>query len=189
MVNVTPRVGVLALQGAFREHCSVFRELGADVVEVRTPTDLNGCQALALPGGESTTMGKLLVSSGLEEPLRQFAGPLFGTCAGMILVAKETVDGLPGQEGFGLIDIGVRRNGYGRQVASFEGALVLDDGSGATGVFIRAPRIVRLGAGVDVLARLDDEPVAVAHGRVFATAFHPELTPDRRLHERFLALL
>ena len=180
-------VGVLALQGAFREHVALLRALGADAVEVRTPAELERCDGLVLPGGESTTIGKLLVSSGLDTALRGYEGPLLGTCAGMILLAREASDGLPGQRLLGLIDIVVRRNGYGRQVHSFEADLELDgDAEPLHGVFIRAPRIEEVGAGAQVFAHLDGEPVAVAQGRAIAASFHPELTGETRVHERFL---
>jgi 5'-phosphate synthase pdxT subunit len=188
--NGTPTVGVLALQGAFREHVARRRALGADAREVRTPEQLEACDALVLPGGESTTIGKLLASSRLDEPLAAFDGPIFGTCAGMIVLSAEASDGLPGQRLLGRIDLAVRRNGYGRQVRSFEAPLELPgDERPFPGVFIRAPRIERVGEGVEVLARLGGEPVAAASGRIMVAAFHPELTDDGRLHERFLALV
>jgi 5'-phosphate synthase pdxT subunit len=183
-----PRIGVLALQGAFREHVSLLRGLGADAVEVRTPDELERCAGLVLPGGESTTIGKLLASSGLDEALREYEGPLLGTCAGMILLAREASDGLPGQLLLGVIDIVVRRNGYGRQLHSFEADVELDgDDRPMRGVFIRAPRIESVGDGARVFAHLDGEPVAVEQGRAIATSFHPELAGETRVHERFLA--
>jgi 5'-phosphate synthase pdxT subunit len=185
-----PRVGVLALQGAFREHVTALRALGADGYEVRTPAELAGADGLVLPGGESTTIGKLLASSGLGEELARFDGPILGTCAGMIVLAREAADGLSDQPLLGLIDLAVRRNGYGRQVRSFEAPLELAGSEDPfPGVFIRAPRILHAGEGVEILARLDGEPVAAAQGRIMVAAFHPELTGDRRLHERFLARL
>ena len=183
----TPRIGVLALQGAFREHVSLVRALGADAVEVRTPEELERCAGLILPGGESTTIGKLLDSSGLDAALRDFPGPLLGTCAGMILLAREASDGLPGQLLLGVIDIVVRRNGYGRQLHSFEADLELEgDERPLHGVFIRAPRIESVGADAHVFGQLDGEPVAVEQGRAIATSFHPELAGETRVHERFL---
>ncbi len=180
-------VGVLALQGAFREHVTLLRGLGADAVEVRTPEELERCAGLVLPGGESTTIGKLLVSSGLDTALRSYEGPLLGTCAGMILLAREAGDKLPGQLLLGLVDIVVRRNGYGRQLHSFEADLELEgDAKPLHGVFIRAPRIVEVGAGAHAFAHLDGEPVAVEQGRAIATSFHPELAGETRVHERFL---
>jgi 5'-phosphate synthase pdxT subunit len=182
-----PRIGVLALQGAFREHISLLRALGADAVEVRTPAELEYCAGLVLPGGESTTIGKLLVSSGIDTALRDFQGPLLGTCAGMILLARGAGDALPGQLLLGLIDVVVRRNGYGRQLHSFEADLDLEgDPQPLHGVFIRAPRIEQVGHGVHVFAHLDGEPVAVEQGLAMATSFHPELAGETRVHERFL---
>jgi 5'-phosphate synthase pdxT subunit len=182
-----PRIGVLALQGAFREHVSLLRALGADAVEVRTPAELECCAGLVLPGGESTTIGKLLESSGLDQALQEYGGPLLGTCAGMILLAREAGDGLPGQLLLGLIDISVQRNGYGRQLHSFEAAVELEGSSEPlTGVFIRAPRIESVGAAAHVFATLAGEPVAVEQGRAIATSFHPELAGETRVHERFL---
>jgi pyridoxal 5'-phosphate synthase pdxT subunit len=186
-----PTVGVLALQGAFRAHAERVRALGADAVDVRTPADLAACDALVMPGGESTTMSNLLTSSGLFGPIDdRIAGgmPTFGTCAGMILLAEKILDGRADQRSFGALDIAVRRNGYGRQIDSFETDLdVVGFDAPFHGVFIRAPRIEMVGEGVEVLARFDDEPVLVAHGAVMAASFHPELTTDVRLHERFLA--
>jgi len=186
-----PRVGVLALQGAFREHVQALARLGADAVEVRTPADLAGVDALVLPGGESTTMDLLLGSSGLREPLQAaIAGgtPVLGTCAGLILLARDLEDGVEGQRTFAALDVTARRNGYGRQVSSFEADLELaDEAVPMRGVFIRAPRITRTGEGVEVLALLDGEPVCVRSGPIMAATFHPELTGDDRLHARFLA--
>jgi 5'-phosphate synthase pdxT subunit len=186
-----PKVGVLALQGAFREHREVLDALGVEAVEVRTPAELGALDALILPGGESTTVGKLLESSGVRDPLaaRLADGlPVLGTCAGMILLAREVVDGRPDQQPFGAIDIAVRRNAYGRQRDSFEADLEIDGLSGAPfpGVFIRAPRIESTGEGVEVLASHDDVPVLVRQGAVVVASFHPELSGDLRLHELFL---
>jgi pyridoxal 5'-phosphate synthase pdxT subunit len=184
------RIGVLALQGAFAAHVRSLAELGAHAVEVRTPADLAGVEALVLPGGESTTMSKLLDSSGLRAPLGQrlAAGmPAFGTCAGMILLARRVTDGLPDQRGFDLVDITVRRNGYGRQVDSFEADLPvagLDEPFHA--IFIRAPLVTEVGPLATVLATHDDVPVLVAQGPVLVASFHPELSQDPRLHARFL---
>ena len=189
------RIGVLALQGAFIEHKNVLARLGVQPVEVRLPEHLEGLAGLIIPGGESTTIGLLAQKWGLLEPLREFARsgrPLWGTCAGMILLAKEVVDGVPGQPILGLMDITVRRNAFGRQVDSFEADLavpVLGDPP-FPAVFIRAPVIERVGAGVDVLASLDDgTAVAVQQGNLMATAFHPELTADVRFHRYFLKLV
>lgn len=183
-------VGVLALQGAFAEHAVALRRLGAKTVEVRTPAHLERVEALAMPGGESTTMSKLLVTSGLFEPLtaRIAAGmPVFGTCAGMILLAEEVLDGRPDQRSFAALALAVRRNGYGRQVDSFEAELqVLGFNEPFRAVFIRAPLVERVGADVEVLAEHDGHPVLVRHGAIMAASFHPELTFDVRIHACFL---
>jgi 5'-phosphate synthase pdxT subunit len=184
------RIGVLAVQGDVREHAAMLRGLGADVVEVRRPEELDGLQGLVLPGGESTAIGRLVRLAGLEEPLREFPGPVFGTCAGLILLAREASDGVPGQPLLGLLDVVVRRNGYGRQVASFEVDLALDgEDEPLRGVFIRAPRIVERGPGVEVLAETGGDPVLVREGRILAASFHPELTGDARVHERFCEIV
>jgi 5'-phosphate synthase pdxT subunit len=185
------KVGVLALQGAFREHREVLDALGVEAVEVRTPEELGALDALILPGGESTTMSKLLDSSGVRAPLAELIGdglPVFGTCAGMILLAREVVDGRPDQESFGAIDVAVRRNAYGRQRDSFETGLTVDGLAGGPfpGVFIRAPRIESVGESVEVLARHDGAPVLARQGAVVVASFHPELSGDLRLHEFFL---
>jgi 5'-phosphate synthase pdxT subunit len=180
-VNSRPRVGVLALQGAFREHARALRAAGADVVEVRLPEQLDGLDGLVIPGGESTTITKLAALYGLDDAIRGFEGPVFGTCAGMILVDRSHL---------GLADFEVDRNAYGRQVASFEADLELNgEERPFRGVFIRAPRVRDLGPGVEVLAELDGEPVLLRDGRVLVAAFHPELTDDSRIHERFLELV
>jgi pyridoxal 5'-phosphate synthase pdxT subunit len=176
-----PRIGVLALQGAFREHLQVLRRLGADTVEVRLPAQLDELDGLVIPGGESTTMTKLSALYGLDEAIRSFDRPILGTCAGMILLDRSHL---------GLIDIDVDRNAYGRQVASFEGEVDLSDGSPPLhGVFIRAPRVRDLGEAVEVLGSLADEPVLLRDGNVMVASFHPELTDDTRVHERFLQLV
>jgi pyridoxal 5'-phosphate synthase pdxT subunit len=185
------KIGVLALQGAFIEHAKLLRELGVEVVEVRLPKDLEGLDGLIIPGGESTTIGKLAVEYGLVQPLRQFAQhkPTWGTCAGMIFLAKDI--GIDRQPILGLMDIKVNRNAFGRQVDSFEVDLpvsVLEEPFHA--VFIRAPLVTETGSGVDVLAALEDgRVVAVQQGHLLATAFHPELTHDSRLHQYFLDLI
>jgi pyridoxal 5'-phosphate synthase pdxT subunit len=187
------RVAVLALQGAFREHVRALRDVGLDAFEARLPRDLEAAEGLVIPGGESTTMSKLIDAYGLEEPIRALharGAPVFGTCAGMIVVAASAVDGLPDQRSLGLIDIDVRRNAFGRQVHSFEAELRLrDDAEPLNGVFIRAPWIERAGEGVDVLAEHAGHPVAAREGGVLVTAFHPELTDDRRLHRRFAEMV
>jgi 5'-phosphate synthase pdxT subunit len=172
------KIGVLALQGNFREHAAMLRRLGADVVEVRKPEQLQGLDGLVVPGGESTTFMRLMRLYGLDEAVRSFAGPVFGTCAGMIVLDRNHLD---------LMDIEVERNAYGRQVASFEADLQLaNDGRPLRGVFIRAPRVHDVGPEVEVLAEHNGEPVLVRQGRFLAAAFHPELTEDTRIHERFL---
>jgi pyridoxal 5'-phosphate synthase pdxT subunit len=185
------RVGVLALQGAFIEHIKTLQALGAEGVEVRRPAQLDNLDALIIPGGESTTIGKLAVTYGLVEPLRTFARhkPTWGTCAGMIFLAKEI--GIDRQPILGLMDITVNRNAFGRQIDSFEADLPIPQ-IGAEpfhAVFIRAPLVTAVGPGVEVLAKLDERRiVAVQQGHLLATAFHPELTPDARLHTYFLGL-
>jgi len=185
------RVGVLALQGAVRPHLDAISALGATPVEVRTPGQLASVDALVVPGGESTTISKLVDSSGLAGPLRDrlAAGlPAFGTCAGMILLATEVLDGRADQHAYGAVDVTVRRNAFGRQVDSFEADLAvtgLDEPFHA--VFIRAPFVERAGPDVEVLAAVDGHPVLCRQGPVLVSAFHPELTPDPRLHELFLA--
>jgi pyridoxal 5'-phosphate synthase pdxT subunit len=175
------RIGVLALQGAFREHARALRALGADVREVRLPEDLDGLDGFVIPGGESTTMARLARLYGLDEAIRCYPGPIFGTCAGMILLDREHLD---------LADVEVERNAFGRQVRSFEADVELsDDEVPLRGVFIRAPRVRRVGAGVEVLGELDGEPVLVRDGRLLLASFHPELTDDLRVHERFLQLV
>ncbi|HLF41244.1 MAG TPA: pyridoxal 5'-phosphate synthase glutaminase subunit PdxT [Acidimicrobiia bacterium] len=185
------KIGVLALQGGFRPHLEALSALGADAFEVRLPRDLAVVDALVLPGGESTTVGRLLATSGLMKPLRERLGagmPALGTCAGLILLSSEVLDGRPDQPVLGAIDLTVRRNAHGRQRDSFEALLEVDGLAGGPfpGVFIRAPGIERVGPGVDVLARLDGAPVALRQGAVTVCAFHPELSADLRFHQRFL---
>lgn len=182
------RIGVLALQGAFAAHCECLASVGVEPVEVRTPVQLESVQALLMPGGESSTMSQLLESSGLFPAIanRLSAGmPTFGTCAGMILLASEILDGRSDQHSFSAIDISVRRNAFGRQVDSFESSISTPIGE-FHGVFIRAPRIERVGANVEVIGTLGEEPVLVRQGNVLAASFHPELTGDARLHEYFV---
>jgi 5'-phosphate synthase pdxT subunit len=188
---VRPRVGVLALQGAFAAHARVLADLGAEPVEVRRPDALESVDALVMPGGESTTMSMLLESSQLFEPVAKRLAdglPVLGTCAGMILLASEVVDGRPDQRSFAAIDLTVRRNAYGRQVDSFETDLDVP-AIGAPpfhAVFIRAPGVERVGPDVEVLAELDGRAVLARQGAVTVAAFHPELSGDPRLHARFL---
>lgn len=183
-------VGVLALQGAFRAHRQKLAELEVESIEVRTPGDLESVDALIMPGGESTTMSMLLESSGLFDPLAtRIAGGMavFGTCAGLILLATEIEDGRPDQRSFGRLDIGVQRNGYGRQIESFETDLETTvTGEDLHAVFIRAPRITRTGDGVEVLATVRDEPVLVREGNALGASFHPELANGSGIHRLFL---
>lgn len=179
-------VGVLALQGDYALHGRLLAELGVDVRMVRRPAELEGCTALVLPGGESTTLRKLLRRSGLDAAIIEFARvfPVLGTCAGCILLATELEDG-HGVAPLGLLDITVLRNGYGRQVDSFEGVVEGVDSPGPV-AFIRAPRITRVGAGVEVWGRLDTEIVAVRSGLVSALTFHPEVTGTAAWHRDWL---
>jgi pyridoxal 5'-phosphate synthase pdxT subunit len=175
------KIGVLAVQGNFREHAAALARLGAEPVEVRLPEQLEGLDGLVIPGGESTAMVRLIRLYGLEEALRAFVGPVFGTCAGMILLDRAHL---------GLVDLEVERNAYGRQVASFEADLRLEDEEEPLrGVFIRAPRVAEHGPAVEVLAEHDGVPVLLRQGRFLVASFHPELTDDLRVHERFLELV
>jgi pyridoxal 5'-phosphate synthase pdxT subunit len=172
------KIGVLALQGNFREHAAMLRRLGADPVEVRKPEQLEGLDGLVVPGGESTTFMRLMRLYGLEEAISRFEQPVLGTCAGLIVLGRDHL---------GLVDVKVARNGYGRQVFSFEADLDLaGDDTPLRGVFIRAPRVTGAGDGVEVLAELDGEPVLLRQGRFLVATFHPELTDDTRVHELFL---
>jgi pyridoxal 5'-phosphate synthase pdxT subunit len=188
-----PRIGILAVQGDIREHARALRDVGAEPVEVRLPRDLVGLDGLILPGGESTTMRKLIERYGLREPIVALAhggAPVYGTCAGMILLADRIADG--DEPVLGLLDVTVQRNAYGRQLDSFEADISIPSlgDEPLHGVFIRAPVVSDVGPQVAVLARdPDGRPVAVRQGRVLATAFHPELTPDRRLHRLLLELI
>lgn len=183
-------VGVLALQGAFVAHQRALDAAGARTRQVRLPADLDGLDALVMPGGESTTMSRLLSTSGLFDEIKARVSdglPVLGTCAGMILLASEVLDGRADQLSFGAIDISVQRNGYGRQVDSFETDLeVVGFDHPFHAVFIRAPKVVAIGAGVEVLAEYDGVPVVARQDRVMVASFHPELTGDARLHARFL---
>jgi 5'-phosphate synthase pdxT subunit len=187
-------VGVLGLQGDVREHQAALAGVGCATRPVKRPADLDGLAGLVLPGGESTTLSMLLESTGLFDAIAARIGPaaerplpLLGTCAGLVLVAREVLDGRPDQRTFGILDAVVRRNGYGRQEQSFEADIVFGSGEGPSlpTVFIRAPVVVSAGDDVDVLATLDGVPVLVRQGPVLATSFHPELTPDRRVHRLF----
>jgi 5'-phosphate synthase pdxT subunit len=174
-------IGVLALQGNFREHAAMLRTLGADVVEVRLPHQLDGLDGLVIPGGESTAIIRLMRLYGLEESIRSFPAPVLGTCAGMILLDRAHL---------GLVDLEVERNSYGRQLASFEADLELEgETAPLRGIFIRAPRVAYAGPGVEVLATHDGVPVLLRDGRIVVASFHPELTDDTRVHEQFLDLI
>ena len=175
------KIGVLAVQGNFREHAAMLRRLGAEPVEVRKPEEMEGLDGLVIPGGESTTFIRLMRLYGLDQAVREFTGPVLGTCAGMIVLDRQHL---------GAVDIEVDRNAYGRQVASFEADLALaGDDEPLRGVFIRAPRVREVGPEVEVLAELDGEPVLLREGRFIVASFHPELTDDTRVHERFLDLV
>lgn len=186
------RVGVLALQGDVREHHAALRQVGADVVEVRSPEALEDLDGLVLPGGESTAITHLLGTSGLRPKLTAALNdglPVFGTCAGLILLAETVLDGRAGQVGFGVLSVTVRRNGYGRQIASFETPLQLSNGATVPGVFIRAPRITQW-RDVEVLATFDrgdgEHPVLLRQGNAWGCSFHPELTSISVIHQLFV---
>lgn len=188
-------IGILALQGAFAAHEQVFTGLGASVTRVKTPADLAVVDALVLPGGESTTMSMLLDSSGLRKPLeiRLHDGfPVFGTCAGLIMLSSDIKDGRRDQRPLGALSVTVRRNGYGRQIDSFETPLIVDDGAQQikmNGVFIRAPRIEEVGSNVVVLSMANNDPVLVRQGNVLAATFHPELGGNGYVHQLFLEIV
>lgn len=194
-MKASPTIGVFALQGDVREHLQALERLGAHAVAVRRPEELEACDALVLPGGESTTMAKLARTFGLFEPIRKRLAqgmPAFGTCAGMILLADRVLDGTADQETFGGLDITVRRNAFGRQVDSFEGSLRLDGLDGPVhAVFIRAPWVETVGPDVEVIARVETGEaagriVAVRQGALMATSFHPEVGSDDRIHQLFV---
>lgn len=183
-------VGILGLQGDFREHHRVFHQLGVDTRDVRTPEAIDRVDALVLPGGESTTMARLMALYGIAEVIQRRGReglPLFGTCAGLILLAREVIGGKP--EGLGLIDVVVDRNAYGRQVDSFEADLDVKGIGSLHAVFIRAPKIAEHGPKVDVLAEHDNVPVVAREGNVLVSSFHPELIGEHRIHEHFLSFL
>ena len=201
--NATPvgptgvKLGVLALQGAWTRHAEAVAALGAHPVEVREPDDLSGVEAVVLPGGESTTLSRLLDTAGLFDPLAERLAdgmPAFGTCAGMVLLASEVLDGRPDQRSFATIDISTRRNGFGRQVDSFEAPLDVEGLAGGPfpATFIRAPVVERVGEGVEVLATIagpdgEPRPVLCRQGALLVSSFHPELSDDLRVHQLFLA--
>ena len=186
-----PVIGVLALQGDVREHLRALGEAGANAVPVRRLNEIEACDGLVIPGGESTTLWRLATAFELMDPLRKLiAGglPAFGSCAGMIMLADRLEDGAAGQQTFGGIDMTVRRNAFGRQVDSFERDIDID-GADFHAVFIRAPWVEQAGPAVDVIAEDRGRIVAVRQGVSLATAFHPELTPDRRIHELFVSMV
>jgi pyridoxal 5'-phosphate synthase pdxT subunit len=186
------RIGVLALQGDVREHVAALTTAGVEPVSVRRPGDLDGVEGIVIPGGESTTIAKLLVTFELLEPLRAaVAGglPAYGSCAGMILLAERVLDARPDQVGLGGIDMTVRRNAFGRQVDSFEGPVQFAGVGEIDAVFIRAPWAESVGSEVEVLARAADKIVAVRQGALLATSFHPELTGDPRVHQLFVSMV
>jgi len=199
VVSPKPTIGVLALQGDVREHVRALETSGATAVGVRRPEELEAVDGLVLPGGESTTIGKLAAAFDLLDPLRKrIAGgmPAYGSCAGMILLADRVLDGVEGQQTLGGLDMTVRRNAFGRQVDSFEETLPLDGVPGGPfhAVFIRAPWVESVGAGVEVLGRVEEGPaagriVAVRQGGLLATSFHPELAGDPRVHALFVAIV
>ncbi len=197
----TPRIGILAVQGDVREHAAVLGGLGAQTVTIRRPAELTGLDGLVIPGGESTTMDKLIRAFGLFEPTRELIGrglPVYGSCAGLIMLADRIIDGRPDQQTLGGLDVTVRRNAFGRQVDSFEEDLLLDGLPDADrplrAIFIRAPWVEQAGPGVDVLAVVASGPhqgriVAVRQGNLLATAFHPEVSGDHRVHAHFVDLV
>ena len=188
-----PTIGVLALQGAFNAHARALKQLNVQVREIRLPQDLDGVDGVVLPGGESTTMSQLLLSSDVFDVLTQRIAdglPTLGTCAGLILLAKRVLDARPDQVSCSVLDVTVRRNGYGRQIDSFEADIVVTGlETPLTAVFIRAPIIEEVGSGVEILAMHNGAPVAVASQNVIAASFHPELTSDVRFHELFLHMI
>jgi len=192
-MSARTRIGVLALQGAFAAHAAALQRLGTHTEEVRVAADIEQCDALVLPGGESTTMSQLLETSQLFDPLAKRIAegmPVFGTCAGMILLSKGIADGRPDQRSFAALDIDVQRNGFGRQLDSFETEIGVHGlGRAFPAVFIRAPRISRIGSEVETLATHGGEPVLVRSKTIMAASFHPELADDDRVHQLFLNMV
>ena len=188
------KIGVLALQGDVREHIQALSDCGVDAVPVKTPEELESISALVIPGGESTTMSKLARSFGLIDPIRrriETGMPVYGSCAGLILLSDRILDAAAGQESFGGLDVTTRRNAFGRQVDSFESDLSIPAISSAPfrAVFIRAPWIEECGDSVEILAEVNGHPVAVKSGSLLATSFHPELTGDNRIHQYFVDVI
>lgn len=188
-------IGVLALQGDFREHLEVLAKCSAEAIPVRTAEELSSCDGLIIPGGESTVIEKLADMYSLTSPIKKAIAdgmPVFGTCAGLILLANEIVDGIPGQKGFGGLDISVRRNAFGNQLDSFETELAFQGIGGAPvrAAFIRAPIVEKVGTGVQVLSSLTDETiVAVKSGNILGIAFHPEISGEHRVHQFFIEMV
>lgn len=187
-------VGVLALQGDFREHALVLQSLNADVQLIRTVDELRLCSGLIIPGGESTVIQKLAVNYELFDPIQKLAHsgfPMFGTCAGLIMLAEEILDGIEGQKGFGGLDVSVRRNAFGNQLDSFEADLAFEGVDGTVhAAFIRAPIVERVGPSVKVLSKLEDgRVVAVQQGNLLGISFHPEVTGENRIHAHFLDMI
>ena len=188
-------IGVLALQGDFREHIATLEACGADAIAVRTIREIDRCNAIVIPGGESTVMQKLAVNYGLFEPIKKLIAngfPVFGTCAGLIMLADEIIDGIEGQAGFGGLPVSVRRNAFGNQLDSFETDLEFSgiEGEPIHAAFIRAPIVERVGDGVEVLSKLSDgRIVAVRSGNLLGISFHPEVTGENRVHEYFLKMV
>ena len=186
------KVGVLALQGAYASHLKTFASLGVEALEVRTPEDLEKVDRLVIPGGESTTISMLLDSNGMRVPIQESISegmPVFGTCAGMIVLAREVLDGRDDQKPLGVIDITVRRNAFGRQVDSFESEIEVSGlDEPFPSVFIRAPIVESIGEGVEVYARVDEKRVLCGTDSILVASFHPELSNDGRIHEMFLSL-
>ena len=183
------RVGVLALQGDFREHIAALNAIGVDSIPVKTESEINAVDALVLPGGESTTIAKLARIFGVFDLIKSKINsglPVYGSCAGLILLADRILDGVAGQETFGGLDITARRNAFGRQVDSFEGEIEFVGLGNLNGVFIRAPWVEEVGSGVEILATSHGHPVAVRQGSILATSFHPELTNDYAVHRYFI---
>ena len=183
------RVGVLALQGDFREHIAALISLGVEAIPVKTPSEIDSVSALVLPGGESTTIAKLARIFGVFDLIREKIDsglPVYGSCAGLILLSNEILDGAAGQETFGGLNITARRNAFGRQVDSFEGEIEFKGIGRLNGVFIRAPWVEKIESGVEILATSHGHPVAVRQGNILATSFHPELTEDNAVHRYFI---
>ena len=187
------KVGVLALQGAFKLHVKALEQFGVEAIEVRNLENLNSVEALIIPGGESTTMSFLLESTGMFEAIKESSAegmPILGTCAGMILLSSKITDGRSDQNSLGLVNIETRRNGYGRQIDSFESDLSIKGFDRSfRGIFIRAPLVEKVGSEVEVLAEVNSRPVMCKQGSVLVTSFHPELADDTRIHTEFLEML